>query len=174
MLPDHTCFDQISFSNNPFLYDIIISTSDYTNSVDCLSPTSGCSIDFINVKQPTITLLFTVPACISYLRIPSPSNVQQFSYSMYDEDGIQIQLPGAIDNQGTLLSSSSTDPLVQLNQYSCGYSIILQLLTTSDNGPAMRVTIDTGGCFRNLSAVTTTVCFSSFIVSSCSSISRFQ
>jgi hypothetical protein len=159
MLPDHACFDQISFSNNPFLYDIFISTSDYSNSVDCLSPTSGCSIDFSNTKQPKITLLFNIPACISYLRIPSPSNVQQFSYSMYDEVGIQIQLPGTIDNQGTLLSSFGVDPMVQLNQYSCGYSIILQLLTTNDNRPATKVTIDTGGCFRNLSISTTTVCF---------------
>jgi hypothetical protein len=163
-LPDHTCFDQISFSNNPFLYDILISTSDYTNSVDCLSPTSGCSFNFTNAKQPKITLLFTAPACISYLRIPSPSNVQQFSYAMYDEDGIQIQLPGAIDSQGTLLSSSGVDPILQLNQYICSYSTIVQLLTTSDKGPPVRVTIDTGACFRNLSETTTTVCFESFIV----------
>jgi hypothetical protein len=162
MLPDHTCFDQIASSNNPFIYDILISSSDYTNSMDCLFPASGCSINFIKTTQPKITLLFTAPTCLSYLRIPSPSNVQQFSYSMYDENGIQIQLPGAIDNQGTLLSSSGPNPLVQFNQYSCGYSIILQLLTTYGNGPATAVTIDTGGCFRNLSAVTTVVCFTHF------------
>jgi hypothetical protein len=123
-------------------------------------------MNFANVKQPQITLLFSAPACISYLRILSPSNVQQFSYSMYDEDGIQIQLPGATDNQGTLLSSSGANPIVQLSQYSCGYSIILRLLTTSDNGPALRVTIDTGGCFKNLSATTTTVRLSSSIICS--------
>jgi len=160
MSPDQTCFDQISFTNNPFLYDMLISTSHYTNTVDCLTPTSGCSINFANVKQPKITLLFTAPACISYLRIPSPSNVQQFSYSTYDENGLQIPLPGAIDNQGTLLSSYGSDPVIQLNQYSCGYSIILQLLTTSNNGPPIKVTIDTGGCFRDMSATTTPVCFS--------------
>ena len=156
-MPDHTCFDQISFSNNSFLFDILISTEAYTNSIDCLSPTSGCSVNFANTIQPKITLLFTAPACITYLRIPSPSNVQQFAYSMYDEDGIQVQLSAAIDSQGTLLSTSGVNPIVQLNQYSCGYSIILQLLATSDNGPPTRVTIDSGGCFRNLSAMTTTV-----------------
>jgi hypothetical protein len=93
---------------------------------------------------------------------------------MYDEDGIQIQLPGAIDNQGTLLSSFGANPIVQLNQYSCGYSCIVQLLTTSDNGPPMRVTIDTGGCFRNLSATITTVCFRSLVRNLYSSISLVE
>lgn len=89
---------------------------------------------------------------------------------MYDEDGMQIQLPGAVDNQGTLLSSFSTNPMVQFNQYSCGYSSIIQFLTTSDNRPPMRVTIDTGVCFRNLSATTTTVCSNSLIGVSCSNV----
>jgi hypothetical protein len=88
---------------------------------------------------------------------------------MYDEDGMQIQLPGAVDSQGTLLSSFSTNPMVQFSQYSCGYSSIIQLLTTS-NGPPMRVTIDTGGCFRNLSATTTTVCSKSLIGIPCSNV----
>jgi hypothetical protein len=153
---------------------MIISTDAYTNSVDCLSPTSGCSVNFVNTIQPKITLLFTAPVCITYLRIPSPSNVQQFSYSMYDEDGIQIRLPAASDSQGTLLSSSGVNPIVQLNQYSCGYSIILQLLATTDNGPAVRVTIASGGCFRNLSAMTTTVSFSSLIGSRCYNASLFE
>jgi hypothetical protein len=92
---------------------------------------------------------------------------------MYDENGIQIQLPGAIDSQGTLSSSSGVDPMIQLNQYTCGYSTIVQLLTTSDNGPPKSVTIDTGACFRNLSATTTTVCFCSFVLNSCLTMSLF-
>ena len=72
---------------------------------------------------------------------------------MYDEGGIQILLPGATDDQGTLMSSSDANPLVQLNQYSCGYSIMLQLLTTNDDKPPMSVTIDAGGCFRNSSSI---------------------
>lgn len=148
----------MSLSNNPFIYDIVISTSDYTNSADCLSSTNPCSITFINTKQPTITLLFAALACPSYLRIPSPSNVQQFSYAMYDEIGVPIPLSGAIDDQGTLLSSSGDNPLVQLNQFACGYSITVELLKTKNNRPPTKVTIEAGGCFRQPSEITANVC----------------
>ena len=107
------------------------------------------------------------------MRILSPSNVQQFSYSIYDEGGVQIPLPGAIDDDGTLLSSSGANPLIQFNQYSCGYSIMLQLLNTSDDRPPTAVTIDTGGCFRNASSIAATeVSFNAhlknFYLSNCS------
>jgi len=119
--------------------------------VDCLSPSSGCAVNFLNVKQPKITFLFTAPACISFIRIPSPSNVQQFSYSMYDENGSPIQLPEANDQQGKMLSSFGDNPLVELKQYTCGYSIIIQLLATNDNKSPVRVNVDIGSCFQRIS-----------------------
>lgn len=123
---------------------------------------TACSITFVNTKQPTITVLFAAPACPSYLRIPSPSNVQQFSYAIYDETGVQIPLSGASDDQGTLLSSSGDNPLVQLNQSSCGYSITVELMKTKDDRPPMKVTIEAGGCFRNASETAATVCLKAF------------
>lgn len=112
--------------------------------------TSNCSINFTTSVQPKITLLFNTPSCINYIQIPSPSNVQQFAYSIYDENGTQLQPPG------TLMSTVGDSPVIQPDPNICGYSAIVQLLSTKDSNPATHVTIDLGACFMNLSAMTTT------------------
>ena len=148
-LPDRSCFDRLSLTSNPFVSDIIISTSCYSNSLDCLSSTNNnCSINFAAPGQPTITFLFNTPACINYIRLPSPSNVQQFSSSLYDDNGVQLQPPG------TLLSNAADNPIVQPDPNICGYTLSVQLLKTRNNEPPTQVTLDLGACFLNLSAIT--------------------
>lgn len=152
-----TCVDPMPLSKDPFILGTVISTPFYTGSVDCLNPSEGCWLDFINASTPTITVLFNVPACINRVRIPSPSNVKQFSFRLSDENATSIPLPGATGDQFTLLSSSSGDPLVQINQPPCGRTMVLQLLSTTDAGFPTKVTINASACFRNSSVNSTTV-----------------
>ena len=110
---------------------------------------NGCSINFTSPGQPKITFLFNTLSCVNYIRIPTPSNVQQFSYSIYDENGFLLQPPD------TLMSNMGDNPILQPDPNICAHTVNIQLLKTKNNDPPVQVNIDMGICFLNRSAITT-------------------